>query len=149
MVTCDPILPKWNEMPVTVLAASNATLLNTVVSILGMNMDTDANEDVANENVKMEACDQDAPVVCSEASIELQSEGVQDEVPIVSDDALSPVVKMEDSPDPVGSSVADNTASCATEGTLPIALPKIHINGKGENSGLKKWQSVLKQIQHM
>lgn len=30
-----------------------------------------------------------------------------------------------------------------------VSLPKIHINGKGEASGLKLWKQVLKQIEHL
>lgn len=28
-----------------------------------------------------------------------------------------------------------------------VTFPKIHINGKGQNSGMRKWKSTLKQIE--
>jgi hypothetical protein len=37
-----------------------------------------------------------------------------------------------------------------SRGSVPIvSMPKIHINGKGENSGLKKWKQVLKEIEYL
>jgi ATP-dependent exoDNAse (exonuclease V) beta subunit len=37
-----------------------------------------------------------------------------------------------------------------SQDSVPIvSMPKIHINGKGENSGLKKWKKVLNQIEHV
>jgi superfamily I DNA/RNA helicase len=31
----------------------------------------------------------------------------------------------------------------------PTMIPKFHINGRGENSGMKKWKQVISQIEHL
>jgi hypothetical protein len=33
--------------------------------------------------------------------------------------------------------------------TVPLDIPKIHLNGKGENSGAGKWKGVFKKIGHL
>ena len=32
---------------------------------------------------------------------------------------------------------------------VKLSFPKIHINGQGENSGIRKWQKVLKLIEYV
>jgi hypothetical protein len=31
----------------------------------------------------------------------------------------------------------------------PSMMPKFHINGRGENSGMKKWKQILKELEHL
>jgi hypothetical protein len=141
-VTTETILPKWKEMPITVLAAFNATLLNVAVSMLGMNVDSDASEDGSSN--------EEADVKTETDSMEAvtQSEANPESAPIVSDDAASPALKT-DSTSEDAKPPTNIVAPVDSETLLPISFPKIHINGEGENSGIRKWQSVLKQIQHM
>ena len=120
-VTADPILPKWKDMPVTIIAAANATLLNVAVSMMGMTVSGDRKEETS------EVASQDAMPVepgSQEPHIVTQSD---------TSVASSPgTPKTPDSANPVS-----------------ICIPKIHINGKGDNSGIKKWKSVFKQIKHV
>jgi len=108
-VVADSILDKWKEMPVTIIAMTNATLLLTAVCMLGMTIN-----DKGTESQDMADTD---------SNTESPSEDLLPEPP---ENVLS----------------SPNSNSSPVE----IVLPKIHINGKGENSGRKKWKSVLKQI---
>jgi hypothetical protein len=110
--------------------------------MLGMNVDSDASKGGASNeeaDVKMETDSTEAVT---------QSEANPGSVPIVSDDAASLTLKTDCSSEDV-KSPTDIVAPIESETLLPISFPKIHINGEGENSGIRKWQSVLKQIQHM
>jgi len=160
-VTTDQILSKWKDMPITVIASFNATLLHTAVSMLGMQIDADVNEDFADdsdeEDTTKNAGSKDLlPLISNESSTgsqdaTTQSDANQDTpVPIVSSDTCSPIyVKSEESFEEARPSASVKVAAGAKEETVPVSFPKIHINGQGENSGLRKWQSVLKQIGHM
>lgn len=146
-MTTDPISQKWQDMPVTIIAAFNATLLHTAVSMLGMKADRDEKKDSVKE--EMAAC---LPAIGNESissSQETNSSPDANAVPIVSDDGSIPSPDVNNSNDDVKPIVKSENVAPSDEEPLQVAFPKIHINGQGENSGMGKWKSVLKQIQHV
>lgn len=140
-VTCDPILQKWKDMPITVIAAFNATLLHMAVSMLGMKVDEEESEQTTAHK---------SPPIKYESTAMSQAansppDAPNDSAPIVSDDSSA----LSENSEYAGGDVKTETVHSSDENKLHVQMPKIHINGQGENSGLGKWKSVLKQIQHM
>lgn len=120
-VTADPIISQWKERQITLISFSNATLMSTAVELFGMDMSTIAKNGDENE---------------------VEEEQERTEAGFSSED--------------------DNNATFASEGHVTksekledfnildtLTFPKIHINGKGENSGMRKWKYTLKQIDTM
>ena len=142
-------------MPITVIASYNATLLQVAVSMLGMKAESGSSEDLGlNDTETKQLWSQDSLPFCDEPTVGSEEssarfEGSQDIMPIVSDDSCSVLPKTEISADTVMTSATPDVADFSLEDLLPVSIPKIHINGKGENSGAKKWKTVLKQIQHV
>jgi hypothetical protein len=116
------------------------------VSMLGMKVDNEENE---------QTCEHTSPLIKSESTpmpheANSQPEGRNDSVPIVSDDSSTLSENTECAGGDVKlPAVKTEIVRSSDEHTLHVQMPKIHINGQGENSGIGKWKSVLKQIQHM
>lgn len=146
-------------MPITIIGAFNATLLQTAAAMLGMNVDEDDADAGSNdEEAIVVKTEKESPAPSSSAVDLAEGNSQEGTAPIVKDETASPNVKEESAPEEAA--VADGQASASLkeepqgdpavkEEPISISMPKIHINGQGENSGLRKWRSVLKQIQHM
>ena len=113
-MTTKSLLSKWKEMPVTVIAFANATLMTTAVHMFGFQ----------NTNEDSSISSQDGEDVALESLVQ------SPEKTTASSSRPPPVTPDDDE-----------------EGFKPeIILPKIHINGKGENSGMKKIE-LIKEIE--
>lgn len=168
LVMAGSILSTWKEAPVTIIAAANATLLLTAVEMLGMTVttegegegegtpDTFVSDDVSKTSDTDDDCDQDASIECKgeeKANIEKQDSSEGTEETTIDGQRFTGRTHIKSERQGTNDTHADANPSVVlstTAGTnnphLENILPKIHVNGKGENSGRKKWKSVLKQI---
>lgn len=122
-VTADPILSKWKEKQITLISFSNATLMSTAVELFGMDMSTIAKNGDESEGENDEEQERTESGFSSEDD---------NNATFVSEGHVAKPEKLED-----------------FKGLDALTFPKIHINGKGENSGMKKWKYTLKQIETM
>ncbi len=120
-VTADPIISQWKERQITLISFSNATLMSTAVELFGMDMSKIANNGDENELEKEQER--------SEAGFSSKDDN---NYTFASERHVTKSEKLEDF----------NILNAVT-------FPKIHINGKGQNSGMRKWKSTLKQIEAM
>lgn len=155
-VTTEPILQKWQDMPITVIAAFNATLLHTAASMLGMKVDREEKKDSVDDEMTTDSRLQDSPPLGNESISSSQetsspsdTKDMLNAAPIVSDDGSLPSPNVGCSNGNVKASVKSESVASSGQEPFQVVLPKIHVNGQGENSGLGKWKSVLKQIEHM
>eukprot|EP00592_Proboscia_alata_P001278 CAMPEP_0194373956 /NCGR_PEP_ID=MMETSP0174-20130528/22325_1 /TAXON_ID=216777 /ORGANISM="Proboscia alata, Strain PI-D3" /LENGTH=925 /DNA_ID=CAMNT_0039153245 /DNA_START=461 /DNA_END=3238 /DNA_ORIENTATION=+ len=136
-VTDEALLPKWKEMPVTLIAATNATLLLAAVQLFGMDTshvnDNDYTSGMDTSNVKRMTMKR--MHMEHDAYEEDEEEGINSELYMVTPDDESMLT-----------SSTFNLDACDEKF---MSFPKIHINGKGENSGVNKWKLVMKQISYI
>ena len=128
MVTSDSILQKWRELPVTVIAVQNATLLLVAVQALGMSM---SNFDDYDKNTAIES--EAAPIL---------PEMVDDIV------KFSKISSKDDSKNnkPTKKSKPNVVSPEKVTHNSERLFPRIHINGKGEDSGFQKFTKMMKQL---
>jgi len=133
-VTSKPLISEWRSMKVTIIARTNATLLLEALGVLGFVFEEDDDGDSQEEN-----------------------EEENDEVELLNDPANSAahVVTQEDDDDDndnyetFGQDAEASNSSDGTSDSLPLPqdVPRIHINGRGESSGLKLWKKTLQLVE--
>jgi AAA domain/UvrD-like helicase C-terminal domain len=128
-VTMESLIQQWKKSKVTVIAFSNVKLLIEALDVLGFSLTSTEGED-SDSDIE---CTQDTAASTIDSSID--DDGSD------SDDYL----EVDD-----GEDEEFDNASTANDvddtNNIPIHLPKIHINGNGENSGMKLWKKTLKVI---
>jgi len=134
-VTTGSLIGEWRKMKITIIARTNATLLLEALGVLGFVFDNndDDDEDDGDES------NEDIPAAIPPNF----NNGIRPSVAVITpdddddeDDELYETVGNEPEqfrPSPIYN--GDNS------------IPKIHINGRGENSGLRLWKKSLQLVE--
>ena len=120
-VTTKSLVGDWRTTKVTLIARANATLLLEALEVLGFDFGEDRG---GGGNVQ------------AEDAVPADERGNQG--PAVSDD--------EDEFEPFPDDPAESSSHTTVE-SFPAQLPKIHITGQGESSGLRLWNTSLKLVE--
>ena len=119
-VTTKSLVGDWRTTKVTLIARADATLLLEALEVLGFDFGEDRG---GGDNAQ------------AEDAVPADERGNQG--PAVSDD--------EDEFEPFPDDPAESRSH--TVDSFPAHLPKIHINGQGESSGLRLWNKSLKLVE--
>lgn len=131
-VTTKSLIGEWRKMKITIIARTNATLLLEALGVLGFIFDI---EDDDNSDDEQEG-NEDLPAAIPPNV----NNGSRPSVPIVT----------PDDDDEEYYETVTNEPEIGVQNPSPLYtgdLPKIHINGRGESSGLRLWKKNLQLIE--